>query len=213
MQRIWYPQLIPLSLLMTFPNTILPLEKARRTKQHDDLLSKTSSNTEENSSSSSESSPSPGSGSDNDSATDTDTSIRALSAKSSACYLQGGVLSSSRCSSPWRTDEDSIENGELAMNNQQDKPFHSLPPRIHEEREITVATTNKSTARTSQMKKAHPKSVTFSVAPILVHTVSRVTHDEWPLVYYEQDEIAEFRYAAFLEDCGLLVSDMIPSGG
>lgn len=194
---------------MTFPNTILPLEKARRTNQHDDLLSETSSITEENSSSSSESSPSPGSGSDNDSATDTDTSIRALSAKSSACYLQGEVLSSSRCS-PWRTDGDSIENGELALNNQHAIPFDS---RIHEEREITVTATNKSTTRTSQMKKEHPKSVTFSVAPILVHTVSRVTHDEWPFVYYEQDEIAEFRHEAFLEDCGLIASDTIPSGG
>ena len=190
-------------VLISLPDTILPHEKAGCTKQHDDLLSETSSNTEDTSSVSS----SPKAASD--SCSDDDSTI--ILAESDKLSLSLSV----RSSSPYSIDGDSFNNIESTLSLQHIIPFHSFSPRIQAKRTgVTAGTTvERSTNVHGTTKQGHPnKSVTFSGAPILVHIVPRVTQEEWPLVYYEQDEIAEFRYEAFLEDCGCLASDAIPSG-
>jgi len=50
-------------------------------------------------------------------------------------------------------------------------------------------------------KDQRKKSVTFCFSSTMVHTIPRVSFEEWPLLYYEQDELAEFRYEAFTEEC------------
>jgi len=192
---------------------ILPREKAGFMKKHDDVLSEISSNTEQTSlvSSSPKASPSPCSGSDDDSII-----ILAELEKASIFYLQLEEVSlSARSSSPNSMDSDSFNKIESTLSIQDIIPFHSFSPRFQQQRTATTGgtTLESTTSVDGTTKQEYPnKSVTFSGAPILVHIVPRVTHEEWPLVYYEQDEIAEFRYEAFLEDCGLLASDAIPSG-
>jgi len=44
------------------------------------------------------------------------------------------------------------------------------------------------------------KSVTFCFNKNTIHTIPRITNEEWPLLFYEQDELAEFRYQAFHEE-------------
>jgi hypothetical protein len=101
-------------------------------------------------------------------------------------------------SSPDDDDEDNDSSSSIVSASSESEASSSL---------VATSSCSSLQATSSSTKNAMPvqtkkKQVTFAMT-VFTHKVPRVTAEEWPLVFYEHDEIAEFRYQAFLEDCGL----------
>lgn len=103
----------------------------------------------------------------------------------------GSVLATSITSA----DSDGSIGGTTLNHPKKIQVFHSLS--IHQDQQDQPHQQYEQNQR-----RRRRKTVTFALTEF-VHTVPRITAEEWSLVHYEQDEIAEFRYEAFLEDCGL----------
>jgi len=66
--------------------------------------------------------------------------------------------------------------------------------------ESTSSSSSSSSTNNSINNSNKNKSVRFCLNKITIHTIPRITNEEWPLVFYDQDELAEFRYQAFHDE-------------
>ncbi len=159
---------------ITLPNKIL---QAQGWRQNDELLSEpSSSSTDDNSSSSSSSSCS-----DKDEEVDSSTGR--------------GTAGSGLFTSVTSANSDGYIGATTSNHPQKIQVFHSFSIRQDQQDQPHQRDVK-------NQRRLRQKTVTFALT-VFVHTVPRITADEWSLVHYEKDEIAEFRYEAFLEDCGL----------